>query len=128
MPLAASRAAGVGARGIRLLVRLSTWLPQVAAASVMAASRGSLASLSWPSAGRSRNLHDGNGPPKLLVNPGPPPAIRLSAFKQPRTLPRNLRLTPLSPAAIENHLSVRVIREPLQQIIVQCRILHRDDK
>jgi hypothetical protein len=58
---------------------------------------------------------------KFLADVGPLAAIRPSVFRHDG----NLSLTALSPTAIENHLSVRVVRESLQQIIVQCLMPQR---
>jgi hypothetical protein len=67
------------------------------------------------SIGRSRNRHNGDGTKaEFPADVGPLAAIRPSVFR----LDGNLNLTALSPTAIENHLSVRVVREPSQQIIV----------
>src|SRR5215470_629574 len=48
----------------------------------------------------------------------------LSAF----TCHRDLGSTAFDPAAIENHLGVRLVRKPLQQIVVARRMLHRHDE
>jgi hypothetical protein len=75
--------------------------------------------------GRSRNRHNGDGTAaKFLADVGPLAAIRPSTFSHDG----NLNLTARSPTAIENHLSVRVVREPIQQIIVQCPMLQRHDE
>jgi len=75
----------------------------------------------------SRNRHDSDGEAsKFLANAGPLAAIGLSAFKFGHH--RTLSLTALRPTAIENHLSVRVSRESLHQMIVQGRMPWRNDE
>jgi hypothetical protein len=79
----------------------------------------------WAQLGRSRNRHNGDGTAaKFLANVALLAAIRPSAFKHNG----NLSLTAPAPTAIENHLSVRVVREPLPQIIVQCPMPQRHDE
>jgi hypothetical protein len=77
------------------------------------------------SRGRSRNRHNGDGTTaKFLADARSLAAIRSSPFRHDG----NLNPTALSPTAIENHLSVRVVREPLQQIIVQCPMPQRHEE
>jgi hypothetical protein len=77
------------------------------------------------SRGRSRNRHNGDGTTaKFLADARSLAAIRPSPFRHDG----NLNLTALSETAIESHLSVRVVREPLQQIIVQCPMPQRHDE
>jgi hypothetical protein len=76
---------------------------------------------------QSRNRHDSDEKSsKFLADAGPLAAIGLSAFKFGHH--RTLSLTALRPTAIENHLNVRVSREPLHQMIVQGRMPQRHDE
>jgi hypothetical protein len=73
----------------------------------------------------SRNRHDGDRTaPQFLAEVGTPATIRLSAVKRHGSL----SLAALDPTAIQNHLSVRVIRQPLQQNVVQCRMPQGHDE
>lgn len=76
---------------------------------------------------QSRNRHDSDEKSsKFLADAGPLAAIGLSAFKFGHH--RTLSLTALRPTAIENHLNVRVSREPLHQMIVQGRMPQSHDE
>src|SRR5215831_7032009 len=69
-------------------------------------------------------------PPRPLTGAGAPHDVgplapfSLSTF----TRHRGVGSTAFDPSTIQNHLSVRVVREPLQQIVVERRMLHGHDE
>ena len=73
----------------------------------------------------SRNRHNCDGTPeKFFVDAGPLAPVGPPAFKSDG----NLSLTTRGQPAIENHLRVRVVREPLRQMSVQRRVPQRYDE